>query len=266
MSTQQVNHATGDWLTPEQQELEELEPEVTPPVAAALLPLADEVAAACQRYQQLFDQRMLAYTQQDAPSSAAEGGAAPLPLGEPLADLQLVRRLQQAMAAQPEQLAAIEAHCNWTLFDWLSERIFGAAEQGQLDTALALFDDWEKLTRNQTEDLVGTRERLLLCGGRTEEAKAAVLARLLREPESLDALESAAFIYQKCGELEPAEKYARRYLAVARQSGDSTDEICALQTLAELLHERGDHDAALELEQQASDLPIGDFDDEDETD
>ena len=217
---------------------------MTPAVAAELLPLADEVAAACQRYQQLFDQRMMTYSR-DTEDLPTEASSARPPLGEPLADLTLVRRLQQAIAAQPEQLAAVEAHCNWTLFDWLSERIFGAAEQGQLDTALGLFDDWEKLTHNQTEDLLGTRERLLLCGGRIQEAKTAVQARLGREPTSLDALESAAFIHQKCGDLDEAEQYARRYLAAARQSGDSTDEICALQTLAELLHERGDHDAAL---------------------
>jgi len=262
MTTQSANHTSSAWPTPEQ-DLGELVPEVTPAVAESLLPLADEVAAACQHYQQLFDQRMLTYSRptEALPSDASSPRP---PLGEPLADLTLVRRLQQAIAAQPEQLAAFEAHCNWTLFDWLSERIYGAAEQGQLDTALELFDDWEKLTRDQTEDLLGTRERLLLSGGRIEEAKTAVLARLVREPSSLDALESAAFIHQKCGELEAAEKYARLYLAVARQSGDSTDEICALQTLAELLHERGDHDAALELEQQVSGLPIGDFEDDEE--
>lgn len=228
---------------------------------AQLLPLAREVAAACQSYESRQYECELAA--EDASDDEAEYAVDRFLWSEAELQTELALALRVANALVPAQLAAMDAYCDFGLSEWVSACAFEAARRGQLQTALELFDTWDQLTPEEPAEQLGSRARLLLCGGQEEAARTAAQARLLREPENLDALEAAADIYRQCGDLDAAEKSARKLVAVARQRGDGMDLSCALMTLADVVHERGDLEEELALENEAMELSLFDEEDED---
>lgn len=243
----------------------ELEPAPARTVAAELLPLAKEAAAACRRHEVRQHEREL---RTEEPSSRPSGSDAVCLWSdaELQTELGVVQRIQAALAQRPGQLAAMEAYCDYGMTDWVSDCLFEAAERGHIQTAVALFDTWDQLGPELPAEQLGSKARLLLCGRQLEAAKIAAQARLEREPENPDALEAAADIFQACGDLEAAERYARSYVAVARQRGDVGDLSCALYTLADVLLDRGDLDAATALDDEADALMLDDEEIDDDYD
>lgn len=232
---------------------------------AELLPLARETATACRRYAVRQEQYDLAaeYTRDDSDDRDE------MHLGsdaELQSDLGLLERILIALAQRPRQLAELAAYCNYELMDWASECVFAAAKRSQLAMAIALSDAWDRLSPKEPAEQLGSKAQLLLCGGQPEAAKSAAQDRVLREPENLYALEVAADIFQDCGDLETAERFARSYVAVARQQGDATDLCCALYTLSDILSARGDTDAANALDAEADELLPNDPEDDLEDD
>ena len=225
-------------------------------LTAELLPLAQEAAAVCRRHEARQRERER-WTEN--PSGASDSDVAELwSEAELQTELGLVQRIQAALVQRPGQLAAMEAYCDYGVTDWASDCIFEAAERGHIQTAVALFDAWDQLDPELPAEQLGSKARLLLCGRQPEAAKIAAQARLEREPENPEALEAAADIFQACGDLEAAERYARSYVAVARQRGDAGDLRCALYTLADVLLDRGDLDAATALDDEADALLLDD--------
>lgn len=228
-------------------------------LTAELLPLAEEAAAACGRHE--ARQRERETWTRDPISGASEGDVAGLwSEAELQAELGLVQRIQSALLRRPGQLAALEAYCDYGLTDWITDCVFEAAQRGHLQTAVALFDAWDELRPELPAEQLGSKARLLLCGGQPEAAKAAAQARLVREPDSPEALEAAADIYQGCGDLAAAERHARRYVDVARGKGDIGDLRYALYTLADILLDRGKLDAAREIDEEADALLLDEED------
>jgi len=221
------------------------------------VPLAKEAAAACRRHEVRQHEREL---RTEEPSSCPSGSddVCLWSDAELQTELGLVQRIQAALAQRPGQLVAMEAFCDYGMTDWVADCLFEAAERGHIQTAVALFDAWDQLGPELPAEQLGSKARLLLCGRQLEAAKIAAQARLEREPENPEALEAAADIFQACGDLEAAERYARSYVAVARQRGDVDDLSCALYTLADVLLDRGDLDAATALDDEADALLLDD--------
>lgn len=237
----------------------ELEPSPARALIAELLPLAQEAAAACRRHE--TRQRERERWTENTVGGASESDVAELwPEAELLTELGLVQRIQAALLQRPGQLAALEAYCDYGLTDWVADWVFEAAQRGHLQTAVALFDAWDELRPELPAEQLGSKARLLLCGQQLEAAKAALEARLVREPDSLEALEVAADIYQECGDLAAAERHARRYVDVARGKGDIGDLRYAMYTLADILLDRGKLDAAREVDEEADALLLAEED------
>ncbi len=230
--------AIGDAPPQYQQEEEEQEPEVD----ADLLALADEAAKVCTvMYDDLLSEGSCLH---DGHELHSHKDAATLEQ-----HLELERRLREALLPRPNQLAALDAHCEYSLLDWVSELIFDLAGRGQGDEALVLHEVWNKLTGNAAVEPLGSRAKLLLRAGRTEEAKAEADKRLSQAPDDFHALSIAADIYEGLGDLEQAEALCRRYYEVAEDADDWQEELAAGHQLADLLRKRDKNEEAEALEQ-----------------
>ena len=150
-------------------------------------------------------------------------------------------------SARSGWLDAFLAHCDYNLDNWLSDVFFDLAGAGRGDEALALHEAWTRLLVDGSEQL-GSRALLLVHAGRPEQARAEAQRRMQEHPKDLDALSLAAQVEEACGDLEAAERLGRKHLELARQLGDTEEQLMAARQLADVLRARGQHEEAEALE------------------
>ncbi len=227
---------------PEQYPDAEGEEYVPPELDADLLPLAEDLARACE---DCFG----AHSETELPCEDCGEFHEDLPEADiPVESLDhcvaLLTRLGTELQSRPTQIDALDEFCDAMLMEWM-ESVFDTLQDGErAEDALRLHDLLSPVLGSEMESWLPERHFLLLSAGRKEEATAEMERLLSEHPESSDVLHSAIEFFRCVGDLEQSEACARKMVSLKESRSWF---IAASRVLLEVLDARGKVEEATQL-------------------
>ena len=197
---------------PEQYPNHEGDEYVPPVLDEDLLPLAEELAIACE---DCFGAR----PETDLPCEDCGEFHEELPEAEIPAEsldhcVALLTRLATELQGRPMQLDALDGFCDEMLMEWMTAVMDALQDCERAEDALRLHDVLSPALGSEYEGLLPERHFLLLSAGRKEEARAAMEQHLSQHPDSIDVLDSAIEFFRCTGDLDQSEACARKLVAL----------------------------------------------------
>ena len=219
---------------PEQYPDPEGEEYVPPALDTDLLPLAKELALACE---DCFGRR--AETElpcEDCGTFHEDLPEADIPVESLDHCVALLTRVGTELQSRPVQIDALDEFCDAMLMEWMA-RVFDTLQDCErAEDALRLHDLLRPALGAEMESWLPERHFLLLAAGRQDEATAAVEQLLSEHPDSSDQLHSAIEFFRRVGDWDRAEACARQMVSL---NESRKWFIAASRALLEVLDERG---------------------------
>ncbi len=153
-----------------------------------LLPLAEELAIACET---------VCPPETDLPCEDCGEFHEELPEAEIPAEsldhcVALLTRLGTELQSRPQQFGAFDEFCDAVLMEWMTAVMDTLQDCERAEDALRLHDLLSQVVGSEIEGWLPERQFLLLSAGRKEEAVAEMERLLSAHPESSDVLHSAS--------------------------------------------------------------------------
>ena len=212
------------------------------PLAADLLPLAEELLRVCEDY---FDGYPATELGDESSSELVEDWPKVVMTEESLnQSMELLTRLGTALQGRAEQFDALEEFCEGALMEWMAEVLDALGDSKRAEDALRLHDLLSPVVPPNFQGWLPERHFLLLSAGRKEEATAAIEQALIESPDSHHVLHSALEFFREVGDMERLESCARQLVA---QSEGHSWFLTSAQLLQAILDERGKHAEAAQL-------------------